>query len=144
MVPRTARRGFSEPHSSVMDFDGGKRGRAHQFCEAVAFEEVFMVGCVSPIAGISSCDSVSDIIARTVTKCRCVWGEGNVTELLADPSNLALSVVHETATALFAHLPPQHRRPMSGKGSGGSCLSRHRVQCAGADTELLLTVSITL
>ena len=65
----------------------------------------------------------------------------NVTELLADPSNLAPSVVHDTATALFARLPPQHHRPMSGKGGGVSCLSRHDAQCAGAETELLLTVS---
>ena len=66
----------------------------------------------------------------------------NVTKLVADPSNLAPSVVQDTATALFARLPRQHRRSMSGKGSGGSCLSRHRAQCAGAEIELLLgTVS---
>ena len=48
------------------------------------------------------------------------------------PPNLAPSVVHDTVTALFARLPPHHRRPMSGKGCGGSCLSRHRAQCAGS------------
>ena len=63
----------------------------------------------------------------------------NVTELVADPSNLAPSVVHDTATALFARLPPQHRRPKSGRGGGGSCLSGHRAQCAGAETELCLS-----
>ena len=65
----------------------------------------------------------------------------SVTELVANPPNLAPSVVHDTVTALFARFPLHHRRPKSGKGSGGSCLSRHRAQCAGAETELLLTVS---
>ena len=69
VVPRSARRGFGEPHFSVKKIDGHKRGRMRQFYEAVIFEEVFMVGCVSPIAaGRSSCDSVSDISAETVTK----------------------------------------------------------------------------
>ena len=49
----------------------------------------------------------------------------HVAELVADLSNLAPSLVHDTATALFVRLPPQHRRPLSGKGSGGSCLNRH-------------------
>ena len=77
MVPHTARRGFSEPHSSVKNFDGSKRGRTHQFYEAVAPEEVFMVGCVSPIAGRSSFDSVSDITAGTVAKYCCVFVDFN-------------------------------------------------------------------
>ena len=69
----------------------------------------------------------------------------HVAELVADLSNLALSVVHDTATTLLARLPPQHRRSMSGKGSGGSCLSRHRAWCAGAGSELSLgTVSAHL
>ena len=42
----------------------------------------------------------------------------HVAEMVADLSNMAPSVVHDTATALFARLPPQHRRPLSGKGSG--------------------------
>ena len=42
MVPRSARPRFSEPHSSIQNLDGRKRGRTHQFYEAVAFEEVFM------------------------------------------------------------------------------------------------------
>ena len=60
----------------------------------------------------------------------------HVTQLLADPTNLTPSVVHVIATALFARLPPQHRRPMSGKGSGCLCLSRHRALRAGAETDL--------
>ena len=60
----------------------------------------------------------------------------HVAELLADPSNLTPSVVHVSASALLA------RRPMSGKGSGGLCMSRHRALRAGAETVLLLgTVS---
>ena len=58
----------------------------------------------------------------------------HVAELVADLSNLAPLAFHDTAT----RLPLQHRRSMSGKGSGGSCLSRHRAQCAGAETELYL------
>ena len=65
-------------HSSVKNFDCGKRGRTHQFYEAVSFEEVFMVGCVSPIAGRSLCDSVSDITAGTVTKYRRVFVDFNL------------------------------------------------------------------
>ena len=61
----------------------------------------------------------------------------DITERVADPSNLAPSAVHNTATALFARLPLQHRRPTIGKGSGGSCLSRHSVQYAGVETDLL-------
>ena len=71
------RRGFSDPHSSVKNFDGGKRGRTHQFHEAVAFEEYFMVGCVSPIAGRSWRDFVSDITAGKVTKYRRVFVDFN-------------------------------------------------------------------
>ena len=52
-------------------------------------------------------------------------------ELVAELSDLAPQVFHETATNLIARLPPQHRRKTFGKGSGGSCLSRHRAQCAG-------------
>ena len=59
-------------------------------------------------------------------------------ELVAELSDLAPQVFHETATVLLARLPLQHRRPTSGKGSGGSCLGRHRAQCAGAETELHL------
>ena len=69
VVPRSAPRRFGEPHSSVNKIDGCERGRMRQFYKAVAFEEVFMVGCVSPIAaGRYSCDSISDISAETVTK----------------------------------------------------------------------------
>ena len=60
----------------------------------------------------------------------------HVAELVTDLSNLAPQVFHDVATALFARLPPQHRRLMSGKGSGGSSLSRHGAQSAGAETEL--------
>ena len=60
-----------------------------------------MVRCVSPIAGSSSCDSVSGS--------EFIWGliasdKGvlslliNVTELVADLSNLAPSVVHDHNT----------------------------------------------
>ena len=40
----------------------------------------------------------------------------HVAELVADLYNLEPSVVQDTATALFARFPPQHRRPMSGNG----------------------------
>ena len=59
----------------------------------------------------------------------------HVAELVTDLSNLAPPVFHDAATALFAR-PPHHRRLMSGKGCGGSCLSRHGAQRAGAETEL--------
>ena len=62
----------------------------------------------------------------------------HVAELVTDLSNLAPQVFHDAATTLFARLPHQHRRSMSGKGSGGSCLNRHGAQCAGADTELYI------
>ena len=63
--------------------------------------------------------------------------EGVVAEL----SDLAPQVFHETATASHARLPPQHRRPTSGKGSGGSCLSRHRAQWAEGNLNCALDPS---
>ena len=56
--------------------------------------------------------------------------------LVAELSDLAPQVFHETATASLARFPLQHRRSQSGKGSGGSCLSRHRAQWAGGESEL--------
>ena len=44
----------------------------------------------------------------------------HVAELMTDLLNLAPQVFHDAATALFARLPPQHRRLLSGNGSGGS------------------------
>ena len=41
----------------------------------------------------------------------------HVGELVTDLSNVAPQVFHDAATALFARLPLQHRRFMSGKGS---------------------------
>ena len=40
--------------------------------------------------------------------------------LVVELTDLAPQVFHETATALLARLPPQHRRSTSGKGSGGN------------------------
>ena len=62
----------------------------------------------------------------------------HVVEWVAELSNFAPQLSDETATALLARLPPQHLRQTSGKGSGGSCLSRHRAQCEGGETELYL------
>ena len=56
--------------------------------------------------------------------------------LVAELTDLAPQVFHETAAALLARLPLQHRRSTSGKGRGGSCLSRHRAQWAGGESEL--------
>ena len=69
----------------------------------------------------------------------------HVAKLVTDLSNLAPQVFHDAITALFARLPLQHRRLMSGNGSGGSCLSRHGALRAGAETELYVgSVTSTL
>ena len=45
---------------SPLSFDGDKRGRMRQFYEAVVFDrKFFLVRCIPPCAGRSSCDSVS-------------------------------------------------------------------------------------
>ena len=60
-------------------------------------------------------------------------------KLVAELSDLAPQVFHETAKALLVRLPHQHRRPTSGKSIiGCSCLSRHRAQSAGVESELYL------
>ena len=157
-----------------------------------------MAGCVSPIAGTSSCDSVSDITAGTVTNAakvsRCVLVTSTscsswvslvrfgaflpVTEVTfldnhdtqreeaqltcKMVTSISLQTPHSRLTwqscwqvlptwrlesstiRLQLCLPASHTntcRPISGKGNGGLCLSRHRAQCAGAETELLLTIS---
>ena len=64
----------------------------------------------------------------------------HVADLVVDPWNLVPQVFRIMATALFARLPLQHRRSASGKGSGGSCLSRHRVQCAGTEKMHIVAV----
>ena len=58
-------------------------------------------------------------------------------ELVAELSDLTPQVFHETATCLPASHPNTVDQRLD-RGSGGSCLSRHRAQCAGAETELYL------
>ena len=64
---------------SPLSFDGDKRGRMRQFYEAVVFDrKFFLVRCIPPCAGRSSCDSVS--WSRNTTSSAC--------PLVADPASM--------------------------------------------------------
>ena len=59
VVPRSARRGFGEPHFSVKLRRRQARPHAAVPRSRGLESEVFMVRCILPFAGRSSCDSVS-------------------------------------------------------------------------------------
>ena len=68
---RALRAADSASRISRVSFDGDKRGRIRQFCESVAFDQKFLWSdASSPIAGRSSCDSVSG--SESTTWCQDV------------------------------------------------------------------------
>ena len=49
-----------------LNFDGGKRARTHQFYEAVAFDEVFLVGCFKIFVHSVSGSELTTDLGRSV------------------------------------------------------------------------------